>query len=69
MGKGGSSGSRRAPEPEPKSKSDPRKVSVYLPEPILGEIQTEAERRERSLSWILQKSWKMAREELRKLPV
>jgi len=73
MGKGSRKAVKAKSEPavpvEPERKSDPRKVSVYLPLPILGEIQAEADRQERSLSWIVQKAWRMAREEIKKLAI
>jgi len=48
--------------------SDKRKQSLYFPEDMLKEIQTEAARQDRSLSWIVQKAWKIARVEIRKFP-
>ncbi len=48
--------------------SDKRKQSLYFPEEMLKEIQTEAARQDRSLSWIVQKAWKIARAEIRKFP-
>lgn len=42
-------------------KTDPRKVSVYLPSEYLAEIRSECERQDRSLSWILQRAWQLAR--------
>jgi uncharacterized small protein (TIGR04563 family) len=48
--------------------SDKRKQSLYFPQEMLGEIQAEAARQDRSLSWIVQKAWKIARDELRKFP-
>jgi uncharacterized small protein (TIGR04563 family) len=35
---------------------------------MLKEIQEEATRQDRSLSWIVQKAWKIARNEIRKYP-
>ena len=35
--------------------SDKRKQSLYFPEEMLKEIQEEATRQDRSLSWIVQK--------------
>jgi uncharacterized small protein (TIGR04563 family) len=49
-------------------KSDKRKQSLYFPEDMLEEIQKEAMRQDRSLSWIVQKAWKIAREQIRKFP-
>ena len=43
------------------SGSDKRKQSLYFPEDMLKEIQSEAARQDRSLSWIVQKAWKIAR--------
>ena len=48
--------------------SDKRKQSLYFPETMLKEIQTEAARQDRSLSWIVQKAWKIARREIFKYP-
>lgn len=48
--------------------TDKRKQSLYFPEDMLNEIRSEAERQDRSLSWIVQKAWKTARMELRKFP-
>ena len=48
--------------------SDKRKQSLYFPEAMLKEIQHEATRQDRSLSWIVQKAWKIARKEIMKFP-
>ena len=48
--------------------SDKRKQSLYFPEEMLKEIQEEATRQDRSLSWIVQKAWKIARNEIRRYP-
>jgi uncharacterized small protein (TIGR04563 family) len=48
--------------------TDHRKQSLYFPEDMLEEIQREAMRQDRSLSWIVQQAWKVARAELRKMP-
>ena len=46
--------------------TDKRKQSLYFPEQMLDEIRKEAARQDRSLSWIVQKAWKSARDELAK---
>lgn len=67
MTKGSSSG-HRIPEGKAKpAETDRRKMSVYLPEAIRAEVDAEAKRLDRSFSWILQKAWKVGREEIRKL--
>ena len=48
--------------------SDKRTQSLYFPEDMLKEIQEEATRQDRSLSWIVQKAWKIARTEIQKYP-
>ncbi len=48
--------------------SDKRKQSLYFPEDMLKEIQNEAARQDRSLSWIVQKAWKIARAEIQRYP-
>lgn len=48
--------------------TDHRKQSLYFPEDMLNEIQKEADRQDRSLSWIVQQAWKVARGDLRKMP-
>jgi len=48
--------------------NDARKQSLYFPEEMLLEIQQQAQRLDRSLSWVVQQSWKIAKQGLRKLP-
>lgn len=48
--------------------TDHRKQSLYFPEEMLLEIEHEAERQDRSLSWIVQQAWKIARTDLRRIP-
>jgi uncharacterized small protein (TIGR04563 family) len=48
--------------------TDHRKQSLYFPEEMLKEIEIEAGRQDRSLSWIVQQAWKIARSDLRKIP-
>ena len=48
--------------------SDKRKQSLYFPEEMLQEIRHEAERLDRSLSWLLQRAWKLARRDLGAIP-
>jgi uncharacterized small protein (TIGR04563 family) len=50
------------------SGTDKRKQSLYFPEDMLNEIQDEATRQDRSLSWIVQQAWKIAREKVKSFP-
>jgi uncharacterized small protein (TIGR04563 family) len=45
-----------------------QKQSLYFPEETLREITREANRLDRSLSWTVQQAWRLAREEIKKLP-
>jgi len=48
--------------------ADKRKQSLYFPEEMLAEIQSEAQRLDRSLSWIVQQAWMRARAKLKAVP-
>jgi uncharacterized small protein (TIGR04563 family) len=50
------------------ARTDKRKQSLYFPEDMLGEIQVEANRQDRSLSWIVQQAWRIARSEIMRFP-
>ncbi len=49
-------------------RTDKRKQSLYFPELMLQEIKDEAVRLDRSLSWVVQRAWKLARLDIKKLP-
>jgi uncharacterized small protein (TIGR04563 family) len=55
-------------EPVKMSRTDKRKQSLYFPEDMLREIQIEANRQDRSLSWIVQQAWRLARTEIMRFP-
>ena len=48
--------------------ADKRKQSLYFPEEMLKEIQDEANRQDRSRSWIVQQAWRISRGEIKKFP-
>ena len=48
--------------------SPKRKVTLYFNSGMLSETQKEAIRQDRSVSWIIQAAWKIAREDVRRLP-
>jgi uncharacterized small protein (TIGR04563 family) len=50
------------------AQTDNRKQSLYFPEEMLQEIQKEAMRQDRSMSWIVQTAWKLARTDIKKMP-
>jgi len=46
--------------------TEKRKQSLYFPDEMLREIQEEATRQDRSLSWIMQQAWRSARAQIAK---
>ena len=48
--------------------TDKRKQSLYFPVEMLEEIEFEAKRQDRSLSWIVQQAWRIARKEIMSYP-
>jgi uncharacterized small protein (TIGR04563 family) len=60
--------SHDAPENPHMSGTDKRKQSLYFPEEMLKEIQEEANRQDRSLSWVVQQAWKIARDRIKNFP-
>ncbi|GAB4293572.1 MAG: hypothetical protein Kow0090_07950 [Myxococcota bacterium] len=47
---------------------DKRKQSLYFPEDMLEEIKVEALRQDRSLSWVIQQAWKIAKPTIQQFP-
>jgi uncharacterized small protein (TIGR04563 family) len=60
--------SSKGPETRASSPSVKRKVTLYFNATMLAETQREAIRQDRSISWIIQAAWRLAREEVRRLP-
>lgn len=50
------------------AKPDKRKQSLYFPQEMLEELNAEATRQERSLSWLLQHAWKLASKRIKSYP-
>jgi uncharacterized small protein (TIGR04563 family) len=48
--------------------SQKRKVTLYFNSAMLAETQKEAIRQDRSVSWIIQAAWRIARDEVKKMP-
>jgi uncharacterized small protein (TIGR04563 family) len=69
---GGDSGTSvhfsRSKEQTSMAGTDKRKQSLYFPEDMLREIQEEANRQDRSLSWVVQQAWRIARTEIMRFP-
>lgn len=45
-----------------------KKMSIVLPEEVAEEIKHEAERQDRSMSWILQQAWRIAQPQMLQFP-
>jgi uncharacterized small protein (TIGR04563 family) len=52
--------------PAPSSRPRANKQCLSFPSDMLKEIEQEAARLERSVSWVVQRAWKLARVELKK---
>jgi uncharacterized small protein (TIGR04563 family) len=52
----------------PSVKGDKKKQSLYFPVEMLDEMQREADRQERPLSWIMQQAWKLSRDRIMTYP-
>ncbi len=50
------------------TKTDKRKKSFYLPTEYIEEMEKEALRLDRSLSWIIQRAWVEGREKIQNYP-
>lgn len=48
--------------------SQKRKVTLYFNSAMLAETQREALRQDRSISWIIQASWRIARDTVKEMP-
>jgi uncharacterized small protein (TIGR04563 family) len=48
--------------------SQKRKVTLYFNASMLLETQKEALRQDRSISWIIQAAWRLARDEVKRMP-
>lgn len=48
--------------------SDKRKQSLYFPDEYLEEIRKESLRQDRSMSWVVQKAWEIARDTVKQFP-
>jgi uncharacterized small protein (TIGR04563 family) len=48
--------------------NDKRKQSLYFPGRMLDEIQAEANRLDRSISWVVQRAWILAQPEVHRIP-
>jgi uncharacterized small protein (TIGR04563 family) len=48
--------------------SQKKKVTLYFNAAMLAETQKEALRQDRSVSWIIQAAWRIARDEVKRMP-
>jgi uncharacterized small protein (TIGR04563 family) len=45
-----------------------KKLTLYFSEDLLEDAKLEAERQDRSISWVLEQAWRMARERMKHVP-
>lgn len=59
----------RLPEPgDAKTERTGRATSVYLGNEVEAELRTEGARLDRTPSWLLQRAWRIAKEQIKALP-
>ena len=46
-----------------------KKMTLYFAEDVFHETKQEALRQDRSMSWVMEVAWKIARERLQSMPV
>jgi len=51
-----------------KKDKEKRKQSLYFPVTMLEQMQHEAERQERPLSWLMQQAWRLAMPQISSFP-
>ena len=55
----------KSSEPKPTAwPRDERKVSLYFPHDLLVELKAEAKRQDRTMSWLIRRSWSLAKREI-----
>ena len=47
---------------------DKRKQSLYFPKQMLEEVKREADRQDRSKSWIVRQAWEYAKKHIQAMP-
>lgn len=45
-----------------------RRQALYFPKEMLAELQNQARRQDRSISWLIQQAWRVARPEMHRTP-
>ncbi len=50
------------------SKAHTKRQALYFPAEMLADLQREAARQDRSISWLIQQAWKISRGDMRKIP-
>ncbi len=45
-----------------------QKLTIYMPDSILDELKVQAERQDRSISWLVEHCWKLARPRVSEYP-
>lgn len=46
----------------------PRRITVYVDAPTLAELEREATRLDRTVSWILRRAWSLSRDRIVSMP-
>ena len=52
----------------PSSMESGEKTSIWVPAEVLAEMRAEAQRQDRSLSWLIRMAWRVARDRIAQFP-
>tara|TARA_B100001287_G_C22646474_1_gene512975 strand:- start:572 stop:742 length:171 start_codon:yes stop_codon:yes gene_type:complete len=51
-----------------KNKKTKNKKTIYLPDTIIEELEAEAKRQDRTISWLIKRSWLESRKKIKEYP-
>ena len=51
-----------------KNKYAKNKKTIYLPDPIIQELEAESKRQDRTVSWLIKRAWLESRKKIREYP-
>lgn len=50
------------------TKNAKNKKTIYLPDPIIQELESEAKRQDRTVSWLIKRAWIESRKKIQSYP-
>lgn len=50
------------------NKYSKNKKTIYIPDPLLRELEAEAKRQDRTVSWLIKRAWLESRDKIKQYP-